>query len=372
MQKRLFTILSDLDTRPSSIGSVEIIKGLRSRDIDLSGHTVRNYLGLLEAKGYAVGEGEKGKGITDTGRQELTSGFMSERVGLYLDRINDLTFLSSFNMDRLEGSVILNVAYVSENEADRALAVLKPVLSSPYSVNDRMVMAKGGQRLGDLTVPSGLVGIGTVCSMTINSILLEAGILATPTLAGIVEIDDGKPVGFTSFIAYSRSSIAPLEIFTKSRMTNIVGAVDRGTGSVLGSLREIPETHLADARKLVDKMEMAGFLGSVIFGRPGEPVLGAPVAHDKAGMVVLGAFNPIAALIEVQIAAETRAVATLDEYGNLKTVEEYERVFSGEVIGLQALTRRFVENRQSGLDNYWSVFSDSQQRTLWLRMSVIK
>lgn len=89
---------------------------------------------------------------------------------------------------------------------------MRPVFSSPYVMSRRFIIKKAGEMIGDVTVSEGKVGIGTVCSITINGIFLKAGIPVTSRFGGVVEIVDNKPVRFLSLISYEGSSLDPYEI----------------------------------------------------------------------------------------------------------------------------------------------------------------
>ncbi len=367
MQRVIFTILSLLSEKPETLTSSWITRHLHSRGIDVSERTVRHYLQVLEEKGYVEAERKRGRTITEKGKQELSHGFVSERVGFVINRINNLSFLSDFNIDTQKGKVILNISYIAEDKAHEALLLLRKVLDSPFATSDRIIIARQGEMLGELSVPPGHIGIGTVCSITLNGIFLKAGIPVSSRFGGIVDIVDGTPTRFASVISYESSSVAPLEIFIKSRMTDVLGVLHRGTGRILGSFREIPEASVADARKLNEKMKQNGFAGIILFGRPGETLLGIPVTADKVGMVVLGGLNPIATLEEAQIPTESRAMATLSEYGSLRPVHSFEDLQAAEAFQVRALIehlrgKKHRENRQAS--NYWSIFSEMQQSTL--------
>jgi repressor of nif and glnA expression len=367
MQRVIFTILSLLAEKPERLTSSWITRHLHDRGIDVSERTVRHYLQMLEEKGYVEAERKRGRTITEKGKQELSHGFVSERVGFVINRINNLSFLSDFNIDTQKGKVILNVSYITEDKAAEAVRLLAKVLDSPFATSDRIIIARQGEMLGDLCVPPGHVGIGTVCSITLNGIFLKAGIPVTSRFGGIVDIVDHTPTRFASVISYESSSVAPLEIFIKSRMTDVTGVLDHGSGRILGSFREIPEASVADARRLNEKMKKQGFHGIILFGRPGETLLGIPVTADKVGMVVLGGLNPIAALEEAAIPTESRAMATLSEFGHLKPVHGFDRSHADARFPVKALIEHLRGKKQQDArqaSNYWSIFSEMQQSTL--------
>ncbi len=52
------------------------------------------------------------------------------------------------------------------SELVRLLQCMKPVFKSQYVMSDRIIIANEGEAIGDVIVPEGKVGIGTVCSVT--------------------------------------------------------------------------------------------------------------------------------------------------------------------------------------------------------------
>ncbi|HPP07027.1 MAG TPA: DUF128 domain-containing protein, partial [Syntrophorhabdaceae bacterium] len=165
-------------------------------------------------------------------------------------------------------------------------------------------------------------GIGTICSITLNGIFLKSGIPITSRYGGVIEIIDGKPLRFTSLISYEGSSIDPLEIFIKSKMTDVLGAVRVSTGKILASFREIPIVSLDEAQNLTKKLSTKGFNGIFIYGKPNQPLLDIPVGVDKVGMIVVGGLNPIAAVEESGIYTESMAMSTLFEFSKLQSFNE--------------------------------------------------
>ncbi len=365
MNKIMFAILSILDRAGISLGSVDIASHLGRQGTDLSERTIRYYLKRLDDKGFTVISGKKGRKITARGRQELKHGYVSERVGFIINKINNLSFLSDFGPDNLRGKVILNVTFVPEKMLQQAIEILGVVLRSPYSMSDRVIIVKTGRQLGDIHVPEGMVAIGTMCSITLNGMFLKCGIPVSTKLGGLVEVTGGEPMRFTQVISYEGSSVPPLEILIKSRMTNVLGALETGSGLILGSYREIPENSVADAKDVFARMARHGFGGIVLFGRPGEPFLGIPATNGKVGLVVLGGLNVNAALEEAGVSDSSQAMATLCEYPLLSSIESLERAYLPEKTSSPLfITKYLMKAREDSDDGYWSVLRALKQTTI--------
>ena len=364
MTRVMFEILVLLEKNAEPRRSAEVARELSLHGIDLSQRTMRHYFKMLDTRGYteAVAGGRR---LTGKGRHELSHGFVAERVGSLTNRMNDLAFLTDFSIETQRGKVILNTTYVPEPEAKKALNVMRVALNSPFATSNRMLIRGGGERLGHLPVPTGSVGFGTVCSVTINGVFLKAGIPVSPKYGGVVEVIDSAPTRFISAISYAGSSVAPLEILVKSRMTDVLGALTTGTGKVLGSFREIPEISVIDAKKMHQKMQGHGFGGAIVFGQPGQPLLGLPVTPGNVGVAVLGGLNPVAALEEAQVTNQSRVMGTLCDYAELSSVEALQREYPSDASfdGSSAIEYLYGKRITNGND-YWSVFDELKQITL--------
>jgi repressor of nif and glnA expression len=356
MNRIVFSILTSLDKSRRTLSSVDLARDLGSSGIDLSERTVRHYLKLLDSMGYTVAEGKKGRKITPKGKEELSRGFVSARVGFVINKINSLSFATDLSLETGRGRIILNLTYIPKERVNEALELLAVILQSPYSVSSRIILRETGERLGDVVIPEGQVGIGTVCSITLNGVFLKAGIPVVPRYGGIVEVRNDEPQRFLSVISYEGSSVAPLELFMKSRMTDVLGAVNSGDGRILGSFREIPEVSLADAKRLHVRMTQQGFGGIILFGQTNEPLLGVPVAAERAGVVVLGGLNPIAALEEAGIALESHAMAMLIDYSALSPVDFYKNPGLMRTTDVRTSLEAWLRAGGQEKADYWSVF----------------
>ena len=126
-----------------------------------------------------------------------------------------------------------------------------------------------------------------------------------------------EPLRFTSLISYEGSSLDPLEIFIRSRMTDIAGAIRNRSGKILASFREIPVVSVEKAMELREKLKEKGIGGILLIGNPNQPLLEIPVSMDKAGMVIVGGLNPVAALEEAGIPNVSKAMSTLYKFSDL-------------------------------------------------------
>jgi len=322
MNRTMFTILRVLDKHEDVVGSIELSRELLNHGIELSERTVRHYLKLLDHMGLTKVQGKRGRTITDKGKGEVNKAFVSERINFIISKIDSLSYLTDFNIDSLKGNIILNISFFPDKKLRDVVKIVADVFASPYVMSNKIILAKGGERIGDVQVPEGCVGLGTVCSITLNGIFLKSGIPVASRYGGVVEIEEGIPKRFTSLISYEGSSMDPLEILIKSRTTDVTGAIAHNNGKILASFREIPVVSMREAEILREKMSHKGVGGNILFGKPNQPLLDVPVGIDKVGMLVVGGLNPIAAAEEAGIFTESKAMSTLYEYSRLLTFNE--------------------------------------------------
>jgi repressor of nif and glnA expression len=323
MSKPMIAILKVLDRHQDRIvGSRELSRRLRLHGVELTERAIRYHLKIMDERGLTKVYGKMGRKITEKGLEELSNSHVSERVGFIVSKIETLSYLTSFDLEKQHGKIILNVSCFPKKDLKSAVKVMKPVFSSPYVMSDRVVVAHEGQDIEDMTVPEGMVGIGTVCSVSINGIFLRNAIPVTSKFGGVMEVKESGPSRFTSLISYEGSSLDPLLVFIKSGMTSIKKAIKSSSGKILASFREIPIVSIGKALELQEKLKSIGIGGILLIGNPNQPLFELPVSIDRAGMIVVGGLNPVAALEEFGIQTENSAMSTLMDYSKLTPFKE--------------------------------------------------
>lgn len=317
MNDTLYAILDILEKNTGKIiGSREISRQLRQHGINLTERTVRYHLKILDERGFTKVFGREGRMITPKGKEELMQSLVSKKIGFVISKIENLAYLTDFNLDTMKGNIILNVSFFLEEYFEKALKIMKPVFSSPFVMSDKVVIKKSGEKIGDILVPEKHIGFGTVCSVTINGIFLKAGIPVSSKFGGVLQIDN-EPIRFIALISYDGSSLDPLEIFIRSKMTDVNNAVKKKSGKILASFREIPIVSIDKALYLQKRLKEKNIGGILKIGEPNQSLLEIPVGVDKAGVVIVGGLNPIAALEESGIPCISKAMSTLYEFSNM-------------------------------------------------------
>lgn len=316
-RKICISILNTLQSAGRPLGATRIAKKLEDFGFDLSQRTVRYYLQKLDQEGLTQNVGKKGRKITPKGESEQKTAFVIEKVGFVSAKIDTLTYQMNFLYKKLSGDVIINVSFIEKQYFPKALQQIQLVYRAALGMGSLVALGRPGGNIGNIAIEENRVGIGTVCSVTINGILLKEGIHATSRFGGLLELVKGRPFRFTEIIAYDGSSIDPLEIFIKGGMTSVRQAAITGNGKIGASFREIPSVAVSKVEKIKRRMDAIGLGGILMIGKPGRPLLDIPVSEGRVGMIVAGGLNPIAAVEESGIATENTAMKGLLEFNRL-------------------------------------------------------
>ena len=304
------------------IGSRHIMREVTRYGIDLTERTIRYHLKIMDEKHLTTVFGKNGRKITEKGLHELKNSNVSNQLGFIISKIESLSFMSDFDCESQKGRVILNVSFFPKSEIDVVRKILFKAFKSDYVMSQKIVLAQEGETIGNTVIPEGMVGIGTVCSVTVNAILLKQGIPISSRYGGVMEVLPDGPSRFTSLISYDGCSLDPLLIFIRGGMTSVKKVLKEGVGNVLASFREIPIECIEKAEAIQQRLKDIGIGGLLTIGNPNNPLMEVPVGVDKAGVVVVGGLNPIAALYEHGIKVESYAMSELFEFNELKTVKE--------------------------------------------------
>lgn len=301
--------------RPQS-GS-EITKRLQALGFEVKERTVRHYLLGLDREGFTESHGKRGRCLSAQGLRELEDAHVIEKVGFLAAKIDQLAYNMDFDLAQKRGSVIINVSLLHKAQLPNAAPYIRSVFEAGYSMGNLMTLLKPGQRFGAFEVPDKMVGIGTVCSITVNGVLLSHGIPVQSRFGGLLELREGKPSRFVQIITYEGTSIDPLEVFIGSGMTELMEACHKGNGRIVVGFREMPVESVEQVHEIEGRLRKAGLGGFLAVGRPGQPLLDIPVGEGRVGAVLYGGLNPTPILEETAIKVESRALAGFAAYETL-------------------------------------------------------
>ncbi|MGB9857550.1 MAG: DUF128 domain-containing protein [Dictyoglomaceae bacterium] len=324
IERKLIAILEILSTSTEPVGATYISNKLLEKGINLSERGVRYHLRIMDERGLTKAIGKEGRVITEKGKEELRNALVADKIGFIISKISALAFQTSLDINTGKGNVILNISFIPRGKVKKALSIMREVFDEGYGISDRIVIfdKEDEEIYPGVVVPEKEVIIGTVCSVTIHGILLKQGIPVEAKFAGILEIKDRNPVRFLEIITYEGTTLDPLEIFIRSKMTSILSAVKSGNGKILATLREIPIVALEETEKIFKEIKNIGFQGNILLGKPNQEILGIPIAVGKAGLVIAGGLNPLAAVEEAGISAQNKAMGILYEYSKLIPIKD--------------------------------------------------
>jgi HTH-type transcriptional regulator, global nitrogen regulator NrpRI len=310
----ILNVLKDAD-KPMS--SFKINEELLARGLDISERTVRHYLQSMDEQGLTEKSNRRCHRISARGIQEVESSRTIERVGFLSARIDQMTYKMNFDLASLAGTVVINVTNTLARHVYDNISLISKVYEEGYAMGDMITVLAAGEKVGHLTVPEGMVGIGTVCSITLNGVLLKFGIPTVSRFGGLLEIKEKNPTRFAEIIMYDGTSLDPLEVFIRSGMTNYLGAVKTGSGRIGASFREFPSASRDMVEDLAKQLSAIGLGGFMRIGRPGQTLLEIPVGEGRFGAIVIGGLNPVAILEEKGVRVHSRALAGLIDFKRL-------------------------------------------------------
>lgn len=318
VERKVISILKILSESPQPLGARLISRQLKEQGIELGERAVRYHLKLMDERGLTRPmERWDGRQITQLGIEELNNALVADKIGFVLERIELLAFRTSFDIERRTGLVPVNISFFPKQKFAEALQAMKAAFKAGLCVSDLVAVASEGERLGEVIVPKGKVGLATVCSIIINGSLLKVGISVDSRFGGVLQLRNNQPLRFVNLIYYSGSTLDPSEIFIRAKMTDVQGVVRKGEGKVLANFREIPAQCQPLVEKVTNQLKEVGLNGLIMMGNPSEAVCGIPVGLNRVGMILLGGLTPVAAAEEAGIEAENRAMSTMLEYQSL-------------------------------------------------------
>ncbi|HZD44282.1 MAG TPA: DUF128 domain-containing protein [Methanomicrobiales archaeon] len=220
------------------------------------------------------------------------------------------------------GKIIYNLSLIENKDLEYAIAVMRRAYRAGLAVSDRVRFLESGEILNGYTVPEGCTAICTMCTITLDGLLLKRGVPYNPIGGGLVEIEERVPKRFVHFILYNNTTIDPLQVLVSQEITSISDVMYRGSGMILGNMRECHMEAEMQVGGLLDELDGHGFTGVLDFGVPNVPLLGVQVSPQYMGIAMVGGTNPMAAIKEGNRTVVTQAlkglmgIETMDHIGD--------------------------------------------------------
>lgn len=322
IERKRLAILRILRDEGKPVGSQQITGKLTASGYDITDRTTRYHLLAMDKQGLTEYVGKRGRRITPLGLAEIGNARAHEKVGFISAKINQMAFHMSFDIDTLQGSLIVNVSLVKMHDLLAACPLIKRVYEKGFSMGELISLFAPGEKIGDTTVPPGYVGIVTVCSISLNGVFLSHKIPVDLRFSGLLEIRENEPTRFVSIINYDGTSLDPLEMFIKSGMTDYLGATEDGNGLIGAGFREIPAETRDQVQEIAERLSRVGLGGFMEIGLPDQNVSEVPVSEGNIGIVVIGGLNPMAILEETGFEVHSQALSGYVEYPRLFSYTE--------------------------------------------------
>ena len=239
--------------------------------------------------------------ITSTIRSPLTAPSIEKQPKLpfLLSKSWNLIQQVNFDVEKQKGNIIANVSYLDKDDLDDALKIME------NTYNDNPKFINPYYTLIDHPNDDSKIGIATICSLSIDGIMINNGVMSNPKYSGVLELTE--PPLFIDMISYNGTTLDPHKIFLSKGMTSITG---NGPNKILASVKEIPYISRDYAVHLLEILNNIGFSIYKI-GKPRELVYNSKVDNYNFGVITGGGLNSIGAVKEKGIDIEVKAMEKL-------------------------------------------------------------
>ncbi len=318
--RKEFAILGVLGEHGTPLGAAIIARELTAHGIELTERAVRYHLQALDKAGLTESLGRSGRRLTEAGRLELANARVADKVALTFARIETLAYQTTFDVTEGSGKVAINISLFRQSDLDAALRLMRPAFRSRYSTGDLVAYFQPGQRVAGQVVPRGMVGLGTVSSVTLIGVLLHQGIPVHSQFGGLLEVARHEPVRFTDVIQYGGTSVDPVEVFIRSRTSSVTQAVATGSGKIGAGFRTCPAAAREHIMRLVDDMAAWRLRGVLAIGAESRSLLEMQVDVGRVALVSCAGLNPVAVAEEAGVSTASHAMAMMLHYKDLEPI----------------------------------------------------
>ncbi|MFA6672333.1 MAG: DUF128 domain-containing protein [Methanoculleus sp.] len=238
-------------------------------------------------------------------------------------RIEEYALRVTYRPEEDVGKIIYNLSLIESGDLEFTLSIMKEAHRAGITISDRIRVAGPGERVDGYTVPDGRHAICTMCSITLDALLLQRGIPINPIGGGIVEVDERVAQRFTSMILYRDTTLDPLEVLISQETTSILNVMHSGSGNILANIRECHMEAEPLMGTVLDELSSIGFSGILDIGAPNVPLLGVPVSPQYVGVAMVGGTNALAAVKETGRPVVTRALKGLIDVREMGYLKDY-------------------------------------------------
>jgi repressor of nif and glnA expression len=237
--------------------------------------------------------------------------------------IEDYAMQVTFDPAEGKGNIVYNLSLIKNEDLEYAITVLKDASRSGVSVSGLVRFFESGEKVGDFIVPKGCTGIGTMCSITFDGLLIRRGIPINPIGGGIVEIENRTPIRFTHMILYEHTTIDPLQVLISQKTTSVTSVMRRGSGNILANIREFHMEAESLVGMVLDELASSSYSGILEVGMPNSSLLGVPVSPQYVAIAAVGGTNPMAAIREGGRRVKTQAMKGLMDINEMTEISTF-------------------------------------------------
>lgn len=222
------------------------------------------------------------------------------KISFLLSKSWNLIQQVNFDIEKRKGDIVANVSYLKRDDLDETLKIME----SLYNDNPKYINPY--YKVLDHPSDDDKVGIATICSLSIDGILINNGVICNPKYGGLLELTE--PPLFIELISYNGSTVDPHKIFIAKDMTRITR--ETGSKKILASFKEIPYISRDYAVDLLDTLDKIG-LSIYKISKPRELTYNAKADNYNFGIVAGSGLNSIAAVREKGIDIHVKAIEKL-------------------------------------------------------------
>jgi len=247
---------------------------------------------------------------------------MSDFLRFVSHQIEDFAMQVTFNPVQGTGTVVYNLSLVRAEDLEQTISVYRATCEAGVSPSSLIRILYAGEEQDGFVIPQNFCGILTLCSTTLDGLLLQRGIPSNPIGGGVIEVADNIPKRFTHLIKYEYTTIDPLQVLVSQEITSVHQVMKHGNGSILGNIRECHMEAEDDVEEVLDELTEGYFTGILDLGLPNTPCLGVAVDPQYMVLAALGGTNWMAALREEGVSVTMQAMKGLCDISTMEFVSQ--------------------------------------------------
>ncbi len=320
-------ILRLLAEADEPLGSTRLAELLRKRfGLEYTTRTIRYRLRHLEEQGLIerVRRGGRyvGARLTPKGERMLKLATSHERSRMYLSILEEMAYRCTFDPERGQGTVVCNVTVLHRDHLDDLIDAVVETYRAGLAPSP-LIAIEEEPPTPDIPVRRNELVVLTVCTVTIDGVLLNHGIPTHPVCGGLLYYEDREPIGFQEYIRYEGTTIDPLHAFVTQRMTSVEDILDEGAGLLPANVRYVPWAAADEVDRIETQLKRADVHGIIDTPRIEGEILGLPLPPRSLGIAACGGLVPIALLEERGITTRTYPTRVLRDYRDLQDARRY-------------------------------------------------